>query len=404
MRRAQLALFAAVLSTILGCGSNFELPTERRRAQVVPDDKSYAMLDTWKGSTAYPLTGVRDVMITRGLGSQLFMLFNTGGTGGPATPRGDVRLYPFTQPVPIGAPFFDSPRTLFNPIAIASAQNILFVLDQGDTCLAKFDPQRNTCEADPVRNGRQHIIHDYLATWRVREYPITGGDTISTFTDTTVALVHGVGADDFGNVYVSGLAVVLDTSTTDQRIRTRKFVSRIYRYKRGPRYPGVVLDSLYGPNIMPGANWHRDTTWVVLDGTGRSSVNDPRGITWSPTGAAGGSVFVSDRGNNKAKLIGTSASGIGLAVMDGSETPTGTAFNGPSNVAVDELGYLYIIDRLNRRVLRYDNHGTYVQDVNIENNSDDLPLLDPIAIGVDDSLAYVADYGRGQVIRYKRRN
>jgi hypothetical protein len=398
MRRVDLPLFIVALSTILGCGGNFELPTERRSAAVVPDDKSYAMLATWKG-----LAGIRDVMITRGTGSQLFMLFNTGGSGGPATPRGEVRLYPFTQPVSIGSPFFDTPRTLFNPVAIASAQNLLFVLDQGDSCLAKFDPQRGTCEADPTRNGRQSIIHDYAATWRVREYPITGGDTVSTFTDTTVAQVNGIGADDAGHVYVSGIAVVLDTSTTDQRIRTRKFISRIYRYARGPRYPGVVLDSVYGPNVMPGANWHRDTTWVVLDGTGRSSVVDPRGIKWTPTGTAGGAVFVADRGNNKAKLIATNAIGVGVTTVDGSETPTGTSFNGPQNVAVDESGFLYIVDRLNRRVLRYDTYGGYIQEVNVEKNSDDLPLLDPIAIGVDDSLAYVADFGRGQVIRFKRR-
>ena len=190
---------------------------------------------------------------------------------------------------------------------------------------------------------------------------------------------------------------MLDTLQTDQRIRTRKFISRIYRYARGPRYPGVVP----GDKYMPGADWHRDTTWVVLDGTGTSSVNDPRGMRWTP--ASGGALLVADRGNNKAKLIGTSASNLGYAKMDGSETPTGTNFNGPSNVAIDGAGFLYIVDRLNQRVLRYDAYGGYVQQVNVENNSDGLPLLDPVSLGVDDSLAYVADAGRSQVIRYKRR-
>ena len=71
---------------------------------------------------------------------------------------------------------------------------------------------------------------------------------------------------------------------------------------------------------------------------------------------------------------------------------------------MDAAGYLYIVDRLNQRVLRYFRDGTYVQDVNVEKNSDNQSLLDPVAIGVDDSLAYVADFGRGQVIRYKRRS
>ena len=70
---------------------------------------------------------------------------------------------------------------------------------------------------------------------------------------------------------------------------------------------------------------------------------------------------------------------------------------------VDQTGYLYVVDRLNQRVLRYFRDGTYVQEVNVEKNSDNQSLLDPVAIGVDDSLAYVADFGRSQVIRYKRR-
>jgi hypothetical protein len=390
MRCPTLVLCAAVLGLVLGCGGQLDLPTERRSNSPVPNDKSYAMLATWKR-----MDGIRDIVITRGIGAQLFMVFNHGGTGGPQTPRGDVKLYPFTQPVSIGSPFFDPPKTLFNPIAIAAAQNRLFILDEGDSCMAKFDPLRLTCKPDETHDGRQDIIQDYSATWHVREYTTTGGETLSTFTDTTFAIVSGVAADDAGRVYVTGLAVVLDTLSTDQRIRTRKFKSRIYRYARGQRYPGV--NDVY----MPGANWHRDTTWNVLDGTGTSSVSDPRGATWTPT--RGGAVLVADRANNKVKLIATFTAGVGITKMDGSETPSGTSFNGPEGVAVDESGYLYIVDRLNQRVLRYDTYGNYIQDVNVEKNEDNLPLLDPIAVGVDDSLAYVADPGRNQVIRYKRR-
>jgi hypothetical protein len=70
---------------------------------------------------------------------------------------------------------------------------------------------------------------------------------------------------------------------------------------------------------------------------------------------------------------------------------------------VDGSGDLYIVDRLNKRVLRYAPDGTFEVLVNTELNSDGQALLDPVAVGVDDSLAYVADPGRNQVIRYKRR-
>lgn len=388
MRRSRPLLLAAIaaIGFLPACGGRLKMPSEAP-AQAIPQDKSYQMLDTWRN-----MDGIRDVLMTPAPGTQLFLLFNHGGTGGPQTPRGELRLYSFTQPTPIGG-IFDSLLTLFNPVAVTSGQNELFVLDEGDSCMAKYDPVRGTCEAEAVLHGRPSIIWDYSATWRVREYPLTGGDTISTFTDTTFAYVNGIAADNSGHVYVSGIVVVLDTLATDQRIRTRKFISRIYRYARG------------GPSDinMPGANWHRDMTWTVLDGTGASSVSDPRGMMWSPL--EGGSLLVADRGNNKVKLIATYAEGVGLARFDGSDSPGGTNLNGPQGVAIDGAGYLYAVDRYNQRVLRYDLNGNFVQIVNVEKNSDvpPEPLLDPVAVGADNMRCYVADPGRNQVIRYQRR-
>ncbi len=392
MRRLLLIAILAAATLAPGCGGTYKLPTETRVKTPPPSDKSYEMVRTWRS-----MDGIVDVLLIPPPGLELFFLFNHGGSGGPAIPRGEVKRYAFTQQIVIGSPAFAPLQTLFNPVALCAAQSSMFVLDEGDSCMAKFDPNRGTCQPDTARHGQQSIIFDYTATWRVREYPLIGGDTLSTFTDTTFAYVNGVAADNLGNVYVSGIVVALDTLSTDQRIRTRKFISRVYRYARGPKPPGV--DDIN----MPGANWHRDTTWVIRDGSGTSSVVDPRGIDWTPL--AGGAVFVADRGNNKAKLISTSAVNYGITSMDGSETPTGTSFSGPQGVAVDNGGFLYVVDRLNQRVLRYDVSGAYIQQVNVELNADTPPvgLLDPVAVGVFDSLAIVADPGRAEVIHYVRR-
>ena len=396
MRRLGLCLLVILAVVMAGCGSKFKLPTQQPGGTEVPKEQSYKHLQTWKQN----VQNVRDILVTQGAGSQLFMLFNDSTL---AMPRGRVELFPFANPVPINAPdYFTPPRGLLNPVALAWAQNNLFVLDEGDSCLAKFDVARGTCKpfsGKDTLDQFQNIIRDYSVTWRVRQYRSKGGDTISTFTDTTFAYVSGIAADDAGNVYVAGLAAVLDTSVNDQRIRARTFRSRIIRYTRGPRYPGIVPADIY----MPGADWHRDTTWRAIDGTGTSFIQDPAKMVWSTLG--GGSVFVADRGNNAAKLIATYAPRIGLVKVDGSETITGTAFHSPEGVAVDRDGFLFVVDRLNRRVLRYDRFGSYVQDVNVEPNADKLPLLDPIAVGVGgDSLwVYVVDAGRGQVIRYQRR-
>jgi hypothetical protein len=389
---ATLAAFALVPA---GCGGRFDLPTERPD-NFVPTDQSYAMLATWTSQQ-----GVQDLLITQGQGNQLFALFNHGGTGGPAVPRGEVRLYPLSRPEAIGPPYFEAMRWLFNPVAISAGANParLFVLDQGDSCQAKFDVRRNSCEPDPdttraTGHPFRNQVFDYTATWRVREYELGGGDTVSTFTDTSFAQPFGIAADDQGRVYVSGLVVVLDTNQIDQRIRTRKAVSRVYRYKRGQRYPGVLDVN------MPGTSrWHRDTTWVVFDGTGASSVSDPRGIHWSPLGVD--PLFIADRGNNQAKSVSSNEIGVGFTRVDGSVT--GAAFNHPEGVTADLAGFFYVVDRENRRVLRFTTSGEYIQRVDVEPNADGLPLLDPTSVAVDDSLAYIADRGRAQIIRYKRR-
>jgi hypothetical protein len=392
---AALALVAGLALVPAGCGGRFELPTERPD-NFVPTDQSYAMLATWANAP-----NVQDLLITQGQGNQLFALFNDGSSGPPSVPRGEVRLYPLSRPEPIGPPYFEPMRWLFNPVALSSGANParLFVLDQGDSCRSKFDVRLNSCLPDSIvdiPNGRpfRNQVFDYTATWRVREYDLGGGDTVSTFTDTSFAQPFGIAADHQGRVYVSGLVVVLDTNQIDQRIRTRKAVSRVYRYKRGQRYPGVLDVN------MPGTStWHRDTSWVVFDGTGASSVSDPRGIHWSPLGV--NPLFIADRGNNQAKSVSSNEIGVGFTRVDGSIT--GAAFNHPEGVVADLAGYFYVVDRENRRVLRFTTSGEYVQRVDEEPNADGLPLLDPTAVAVDDSLAYIADRGRGQIIRYKRR-
>jgi len=394
MRRLLALLLLASLAAIpLGCGGKFELPTEHPKA-IVPTDQSYAMLATWKG-----MNGVQDLIITQGQGNQLFVLFNHGGSGPSSVPRGEVKLYPLTNPNPIGHPYFEPMRSLFNPVAIAAGRNGLFVLDQGDSCAAKFDVRLGTCEADhDTTNGRipfRNQIFDYSSTWRVREFGLGGGDTMTTFTDTTVAQPYGIAVDDAGRVYVACIAVFLDSLQTNKSIRTRKFVSRVYRYVRGQRYPGVLDENMVGSST-----WYRDSTWKLLDGSGLSSVADPRGIFIPHVGVD--PIYVADRGNNAAKAISTQLNELPLLKVDGQET--GASFNHPEGIAVDLAGFFYVVDRDNKRVLRYSSApATFVQRVDVEMNADGLPLADPIGIAVDDSLAYIGDRGRGEIIRYKRR-
>lgn len=393
MRRVVAVLIASCAAFFaLGCGSKFDLPTEHPGADI-PSDQSYAMVATWFG-----MAGVQDILLTSGTGTQLFVLFNTGGTG--TAPRGRVLSYSRTSssgvPAPIGgvAPFV----SLFNPMAITSggdgllrSNNRIYVLDQGDTCLARTHAVTARC--DTVPPGGRYLVHDLAHYWRVREYGLTGGDTLSTFSDTSMAYVHGIAADSLGRVYVSGLAIVLVPRQDNPSITTRSHLWRIYRYARGPR-PSGGQDP-----YMPGSNWHRDLTWEVGEGTGTGFVIDPRGLYW--TNNLTGSLLVADFRKDVVQKLSDQISNTGLVNIDGTDSDLG--FNGPTDVAGDQQGFIYIADSGNNRVLRYDALGNYVQRVDIEPNRNGLPLRSAVAVAVDDSLAFVGDAVAGEVIRYQRR-
>lgn len=395
MRRAiVIALAAAGVAAAGGCGGKFDLPTENRVGREIPADQSYQMVATWTG-----MTGVRDILLTQGTGTQLFVLFNHGGAG--TASRGEVKSYPrlrATGPqTPIGGIDFMS---LFNPIAlcsggdgIASTNNRVYVLDAGDTCLARANPASGAC-AD-TSGGFNLRVTNLGVYWRVREYGLLGGDTLSTFTDTTMARVTGVAADGQGRVYVGGLAIILVPDQSDPRIRTRTFQWRIYRYVRGPRYPGITPADRY----MPGANWHRDSLWTVEEGSGIGTLVQPEGIYWSAVG--GNALYATDYGKNWVQKLSVTSSSTGLYQLDGAQS--GQVFSGPRDLTVDLQGFAYIADTGTQRVLRYDPDGAYVQIVNVENDANGQALSNPIAVAADDSLVFVGDPALGEVIRYKRR-
>jgi DNA-binding beta-propeller fold protein YncE len=385
MRRL-LALFALALLVAVpaGCGSKFTLPNEVARDRAIPSDKSYQMLATWTG-----MNGVADILLTQGTGSQLFILFNTGGSGAV---RGDVKAFPLTRPTPLTSFVF---RTLFNPVALCgggdgvdlNSDRRVFVLDQGDTCLARRNPTTGVCGDTTGRfTGRVTHLEDY---WRVREYRLLAGDTVSTFTDTTLAFVRGIAADRQGRVYVAGSAIVEIPSQADPNFRERVFSYRVYRYVRGgPADPN-----------MPGAAWRRDPTWEVEQGSGIGSLEDPHGIFWGPAG--GGALYAADFGKNWVQKLSDTQSSTGFYFLDGGQTDA--LFRGVEDVTADVQGFVYVADAGNRRVLRFDPDGIYVQRVDVEPNSAGNPLINPVAVAADDSLVYVADRDAAQVIRYKRR-
>lgn len=383
---AVAVLMSAGAAMLAGCGASYKLPTENRAGRRYSTDNSYQMVATWTG-----MDGIADILLTQGPGSQLFMLFNRPGTG--RAPRGEVHAYALKARPPVPAPLPGIEfRSLFVPVALCAGAGRVFVLDQGDTCLARTNPATGLCDST---GGWGNRIADLESYWRVREYGLLGGDTISTFTDTTMAFVRGVAVDDQRRVYVAGSAVVLVPDPQDARIRTRLFQFRIYRYL--PVAPGSGHDP-----FMPGTDrWIRDRAFVVEEGSGIGTLSDPRGIYWTGANVPGGpALLAADFGKNWVQKLSDAVSSTGLFRID---ADTATFLNGPADVAADRAGFIYLADTGNRRVLRYDQYGDFAQRVDVEPDAYGQTLLEPVAVAADDSLVYVGDRGAGKVIRYQRR-
>jgi hypothetical protein len=379
MRRplaAAAVLVVAGASILAGCGAPFKLPTETLKGKTYSTDKSYQMEATWTG-----MDGIADILLTQGSGSQLFMLFKDPPGGVGTAPRGAVHAFALKSSVPkqLGGITF---RSLFVPSALCAAPHRVFVLDEGDTALAR----------DPV-SGR---VSDLSLTWRVREFGLLGGDTISTFTDTSFAFVRGIAADDQGRVYVSGSAIVLIPDPTDDRIKNRSFQYRIFRYLR------VTPGSLPPDPYMPGTDrWVRDQGFIVEEGSGLGTITDPRGLYWAGAGVLGGpALFAADFGKNWVQALSDAVSSSGNFKIDIAQD---TTLNGPEDVTADLQGFLYLADTGNRRVLRCDPDGEFVQRVNVEPDANGFALREPVAVAADDSLVFVGDRAAGRVIRYRRR-
>ena len=99
--------------------------------------------------------------------------------------------------------------------------------------------------------------------------------------------------------------------------------------------------------------------------------------------------------------IDVGESSTGVYKIDGALT--GTSINGPLDVSADLMDFVYVADTGNRRVLRYDGFGEYIQDVNVEPDAFDSDLVSPVAVAANDSLVFVGDAGLGRLVRYKRR-
>jgi hypothetical protein len=347
---AALAL-AAIAALVTGCGGKFVLP-EETPGGVIPEKGSYA----YQGSVV-GFGELTDVLLTLGTGTTVYVVSDSA----------QIRAYPrFFHQTGSTPPLSYTFTGAKKPIKICQGPGVLFVLDAGDTTIAKTD---TTFRAGFLRYG------------------LTGGAPTATVLDSAIAGARGIAADASGNVYLSCVAKeFVRDDPNDPRILSLRFVSRVYRY-------------------LAASNFEKDPNFFVNDGQGLGSVSEPGDCFVLPVpGVSSEHLYVADTGKDavqRMRIQENAGEPLPSLFLDGAQT--GQTFTRPTDFVGDPAGFMYVADPFHRRVLRYSDLGVYVQKVNVELDLDADSLHEPVAVSADDSLVYVADRQTGKVSYYKRR-
>ena len=159
--------------------------------------------------------------------------------------------------------------------------------------------------------------------------PVISGTTDSNGSAATYTSPSGVAVDGSGNVYVAD-----EGSDTIREIT-----------------PGHVVTTIAGSPDVTGTTDTSSTTSALFDSPAAVAVD------------SSGNVYVADMGNDTIREISTSGTVTtiaGIAGVSGTADATGTSsalFNGPSGIAVDGRGNVYIADTGNHTIRIIPNGG-----------------------------------------------
>jgi DNA-binding beta-propeller fold protein YncE len=94
-------------------------------------------------------------------------------------------------------------------------------------------------------------------------------------------------------------------------------------------------------------------------GTGNGEFNDPRGIATD----AAGNLYIADHGNHRVQKLDTNGRFLLKFGRNGGDGSAGVApgeFNKPRKVAVDRAGNIYVADKGNHRIQKFDASGRFL--------------------------------------------
>jgi len=359
-RLAGLAIGSLLLAW--GCGAKFSLPTETPGG-LVSGGTDY----TFRGS----LTGISDltdVLITKSSGNQLLVTYgalrdtrDSCNAPGGSLPGGTVAMYPIF-PRPGTPPLSIHFNGMWRPQLVAEGGQRIFIYDAGDTCFRYTDVSK--------------YPHVYV-------YEIGNPSPVTSFVDTSWADIRGIAASSDRTVYVSGTVRVFELDEFLRR--TLRHRDAIWRYREADGY-------------------RRDTGWSVQEGTGTGFVERQSGIAWGPP--AHPFLWVADGGKQAVQKLEIEADSLSHGIYQFDGTQSGLRFQNVADVAVDDAGFVYVVDQGSARVLRYEDQGgaaNFVQLVNSGKPEGSPALQSPICAAALDTMVYVGDPPSRAALRFERR-
>jgi sugar lactone lactonase YvrE len=334
-----------------------------------------------------------------------------GGDNGPATSAG---LF-----LPAGIAF-DTSGNLYiaelghNRIRKVSNGIITTVAGTGSFGVSSGDGGPATLAAlyDPIRVAVDAAGNIYIAQQgdgRIRE--VSNG-IISTFVGPSPISLSSVFLDSTGSVYAVTQYQVSKFTGFTWTLVAGKFLSGTFSGDGGPATGANLAQALDATIDVSGNIYIADsgaacirkiTNGIIQTVAGHGTGGDGPAISAelpSPGGVAvdpSGNIYMADASGNRIDKISngvfTTVAGIGTPGFSGDGGPaTAAQLNGPSAVAIDAAGSLYISDQLNQRIRKVSNGmittvaGNGEEDYNGDNKSaTDATLCYPNSIAADAS-------------------
>lgn len=276
-------------------------------------------------------------------------------------------------------------------IDIDSVGNI-YVLDQGNDRVSKYNSshvwQSNIVSGDlPVDNGFVFpldvtvLSDDSIAVFDMHSGPGNDGAIIFIDSSGNFADCYGLGASCSHIRNYGGGAVKALTSTSADDL--------YYTYATGGGHGVLGIDNTL-------ANIYEISSFAPTDAEG--GFDSPAGLYVDGPG----SVYITETANNRLQKF--SAGEAFIFQIGRSDEASGSGdgeLNTPIDVALDGDGSIFIVDRGNNRVQKFDSAGGFISKFGTTGSGDN-NLNNPGGIAVDASNdIYVTDTGNNRVVKYE---